>query len=92
MIGDYDFAYKVDAAAPNGTYIGADGNAITISNSDGKVFDWSSNPNGIGAVIVKAATGRTWVYDPQVNSDTVSSLMTTRALPCHLLLESGGDL
>jgi hypothetical protein len=70
-IGDYDGAYKVDAAAPNGTYdVDIYGNKVTISNSNGKVFDWSSN-FGIGAVIVKAGTGaNVWFYDPQAKSDT----------------------
>jgi hypothetical protein len=70
-IGDYDGAYKVDAAAPNGTYsVDAYGNEITISGSNGMVFNWSSN-FGIGAVIVKAGPGaNVWFYDPQVMSDT----------------------
>lgn len=46
-------------------------NTITISNSTGSVFDWSSSPNGIGAVMVKAGTGyNVYVYDPQAKSDT----------------------
>jgi hypothetical protein len=71
QIGDYDGAYKVDAAAPDGTYpVDAFGNEITISNSSGSVFDWSSN-FGVGAVIVKAGTGaNVWFYDPQAKGDT----------------------
>jgi hypothetical protein len=66
--GEYEYAYKVDAAAPNGTWT-HEGNSITILNSDGKVFDWSAT-KGIGAVIVKAGTGaNVWAYDPQVKSN-----------------------
>jgi hypothetical protein len=46
-------------------------NTLTILTSDGKVFDWSASPNGIGAVIVKAGQGaNVWFYDPQVKSDS----------------------
>lgn len=46
-------------------------NTVTITGSDGKTFNWSSTPNSIGAVIVKAGTGaNVWFYDPQVSSDT----------------------
>jgi hypothetical protein len=46
-------------------------NSLTIFNSDGSVFDWISNPNGIGAVIVKAGSGaNVWLYDPQATSDS----------------------
>ncbi|MFP4438636.1 MAG: choice-of-anchor A family protein, partial [Chloroflexaceae bacterium] len=71
QIGDYAGAYKIDAAAPNGTYaVDGNGDTITVSNSDGKVFDWSST-FGIGAVIVKAGRGaNVWYYDPQATSDT----------------------
>jgi hypothetical protein len=85
QIGSYGYAYKINECetcsegAPNGSesamFFDMDGalvhtNIIAILNSDGKVFDWSSNPNGIGAVIVKAGTGaNVWVYDPQVKSD-----------------------
>jgi hypothetical protein len=57
--GDYTFTF-------------ADGhtNTITISNNDGKYFDFSAT-NSIGTVIVKASTGANiFVYDPQVYSDT----------------------
>ena len=79
QIGEYKYAYKVDEWDQ---YNGMDGgytasfedghsNIITILNSGGKVFDWNSSPNGIGAVIVKAGTGsNVWFYDPQVKSDT----------------------
>jgi hypothetical protein len=54
---EYDGAYKVDGAAPNGTYpVDAHGNQVVIENSTGSVFDWRSN-FGIDAVIVKAGTG-----------------------------------
>ncbi len=67
--GTYTHAFKVDAAAPNGTWV-AEGNTITISNSNGKVFDWSAL-YGIGAVIVKAGTGaNVWFYDPKSTGDT----------------------
>jgi len=48
---DAEYHYKVDAAAPNGTYVYG-GNTITISNSDGKTFDWTSN-YPVCSVIVK---------------------------------------
>jgi hypothetical protein len=84
QIGEYTYAWKIDEGgaegAPNGSetanFYDPDGNlmhsnTITISNSDGKVFDWSSAPNGIGAVIVKAGTGaNVWFYSPQAKSDT----------------------
>ena len=45
-------------------------NTITISDSDGDIFNWSST-NTIGAVMVKAGTGyNVYTYDPQVMSDT----------------------
>ncbi|UCD51109.1 MAG: hypothetical protein JSW27_00465 [Phycisphaerales bacterium] len=56
---DSDYAYKIDAAAPNGEYPHA-GNIITISKSDGYTFDWASN-YPVCAVIVKAGTGA-YVY------------------------------
>jgi hypothetical protein len=69
-----------DEGAPNGSetanFYDLDGNlvhsnTITILNSNGMVFDWSSSPNGIGAVIVKAGTGaNVWFYSPQAMSDT----------------------
>jgi hypothetical protein len=76
-IGNYAYSYKFNEGsgegAPNGTETAAfsdHSNSITISNSNGNVFDWSSSPNGIGAVIVKAGTGaNVWFYDPQVRSD-----------------------
>jgi hypothetical protein len=86
QIGDYTYALKYneadggDEGALNGTetatFTDEEGNTvhsntITISNSNGKVFDWNSAPNGIGAVIVKAGTvANVWFYDPQVKSDT----------------------
>lgn len=84
QIGEYTYAWKIDEGgaegAPNGSetanFYDLDGNlvhsnTITILNSDGKVFDWSSSPNGIGAVIVKAGQGaNVWFYDPQAMSDT----------------------
>ncbi len=60
-----DFAWKVDAAAPNGDYhsnstqygnTATDFDAIiTISNSDGKTFDWTST-HVVCKVLVKAGT------------------------------------
>lgn len=81
---EFTYAYKfnedADEGAPNETetaeFFDTDGNlvhsnTITISNSDGNYFDWSSSPNGIGAVMVKAGTGyNVWYYDPQAKSDT----------------------
>lgn len=64
----YDFGWKVDAAAPNGTYDSRTdqygntpiddmyANVISISNSDGVFFDWEVDAHPLGAVLVKAAT------------------------------------
>jgi hypothetical protein len=81
--GDYTYAWKfkegAGEGAPNGSetanFYDLDGNlvhsnTITILNSDGMVFDWASDPNGIGAVIVKAGRGaNVWFYDPQIKND-----------------------
>jgi hypothetical protein len=84
-VGEYTYAWKIGEGgaegAPNGSetarFYDLEGNlvhsnTITILNSDGSVFDWSSDPNGIGAVIVKAGQGaNVWRYEPdQVKSDT----------------------
>ena len=57
------FAYKIDDwdedDGMDGTYTHA-GNTITISNSDGKSFDWESD-KPVVAVIVKAST-KAYVY------------------------------
>lgn len=51
-------------------------NTITVSNSimeedEYKAFDWSSDPNGIGAVLVKASQGyNVYTYDPQARGDS----------------------
>lgn len=67
--GTYQNAFKIDewsGSDKNGTH----GN-ITISNSDGKFFDWSSNPNTIGVVIVKGGDkAYAFYYNPQAISDT----------------------
>jgi hypothetical protein len=68
-IGDFEYAFKVDDAAPNGSWT-HEGNTITILNSDGSVFDWSATVP-ISAVIVKAGTGaNVWFYDPAAYSDS----------------------
>ena len=79
QIGDYMYGYKIDEW---NEYSGADGdylatfddghqNMITILNSTGYKFDWSADPNPIGAVIVKASTtAQFYEYSPQVFSDT----------------------
>ena len=67
--GKYDFSYKVDAAAPNGSWEHA-GQTITISNSNGSTFDWEVTPYPLGAVIVKAGTGALVYYYNGVSSDT----------------------
>lgn len=82
--GDYTYGWKIDdggaEGAPNITetanFYDVDGtlvhsNTLTISGSDGKVFNWSASGNTIGAVIVKAGQGaNVWVYTPQTASDT----------------------
>jgi hypothetical protein len=66
---DYFYAWKLEGAAPNGSWTHF-GNTITISGSNGKVFNWSST-QGIGAVVVKGGPGANiWVYDPQAYGDT----------------------
>lgn len=55
-----DYAYKIDEwdeeNGMDGTYPTDEGNIITISNSDGKTFDWASE-YPVDCVIVKAGTG-----------------------------------
>jgi protocatechuate 3,4-dioxygenase beta subunit len=55
-----DYAYKINAAAPNGTYPAGAGNTITISGSNGKIFNWASI-YPVSCVIVKAST-KAYVY------------------------------
>jgi hypothetical protein len=68
-----DIAYKIDewgGGGMDGDYVYA-GNTITISNSDGKTFDWASE-YPVVAIIVKAGT-KAYVYrygDGGVLSDT----------------------
>lgn len=51
---DADFSYKIDNnTAGNPTVTTPEGNVITISNSDGKTFDWSSTWP-VSCVLVKA--------------------------------------
>ncbi len=81
QIGAYACAYKFNEdggeGAPNETeYAACKGlnydwsTTITISNSTGYIFDWSSSPMGISAVIVKAGRGaNVWFYDPASMSD-----------------------
>ena len=68
VVDDENGAYEVSCTGP----LGENWNTtITISNSTGSVFDWSSSPSAIGAVIVKAGTqANVWTYAPQVWSDT----------------------
>jgi hypothetical protein len=79
----YDYGFKVGTLAPDGTYTltSADGtllggspedpgNSITISNSTGKIFDWSATL-GIDAVVVKAGNGaNVFTYAPEAEGDT----------------------
>ena len=85
----YGFGFKINLA-PNGTFALVDNgsdfeltggaiadpaNSVTISNSDGTTFDWSSTLS-IDAVFVKGGTvdgnagGNVYVYDPEATSDT----------------------
>jgi hypothetical protein len=76
--GGYQYAYKIDGwdkGDKNGTYMASFGdghnNSISILNSDGVYFDWSSSSNTIGAVIVVGSNkANVYQYDPQVISDT----------------------
>jgi hypothetical protein len=84
VVGTYDCSFKIDEwqnQNNDGTYTAVCTNPdppnddwstdITISNSNNLVFDWSSSPSSIGAVLVKSATVITvFQYDPQVFSDT----------------------
>jgi hypothetical protein len=88
-----DFAWKVDASAPDGDYdtstdqygnipvVG--GPTITISNSDGQIFDWSiSEGYEVCAVIVKASTkALVYNYPDGSSSDTdLNSVVKTEAV------------
>lgn len=66
----YDFGYKVDAAAPNGTF-NIDGiNTVTIYGSDSYTFNWSSTL-GMDAVVVKAGNGaNVYTYGVESKGDT----------------------
>jgi len=60
----FDNGFKVEGKAPNGIYTVSNVGTITISNSDGKVFDWIST-FGIEAVLVKAGQGfNIYYYSP----------------------------
>ena len=80
---EFAYAFKIDDWTDdvngnmNGYYSAGpfgDGhtNSITISNSGPLGFDWSSSPNGIGAVLVHSRQNyfHVWEYDPRVNGDT----------------------
>jgi hypothetical protein len=78
----YDFGFKV-AGAPDGQFYLTDaygellggapadpGNSVTIYESDGKTFNWSSTL-GIDAVVVKAGEGaNVYEYDAESTDDT----------------------
>ena len=80
----YDFGFKIDESPADGTYTltSADGvliggapedpnNSVTISNSDGQFFDWSSTL-GMDAVIVKAGpNANVFAYSPESFDDTL---------------------
>jgi hypothetical protein len=81
----YDFGLKIDgwSSGVAGDYSGACNaqgsceladafnNTITISNNDGKYFDWAASPFALGAVVVKAGPGANiFYYDPAASSDT----------------------
>jgi hypothetical protein len=82
-VGTFQYAWKFNTADGEGapaksetaSFPDGHSNTLTISgvvlNEDGETsqFNWSSAPNGIGAVIVKAGTGAlVYYYDPQVKS------------------------
>ena len=77
QVGGCGFAYKVDdwnqSNGMNGTYTHADGNVITISNSNGKTFDWSSEWP-VCKVIVKAGTGA-FIYSYPVGTKSDAGLV-----------------
>lgn len=68
---DADFAYKVNNPAENGTYPTAEGNTITITNSDGYYFDWESDWP-VTCVLVKAGSNyyNAFFYPGGAYSDT----------------------
>ncbi|MBW2525713.1 MAG: hypothetical protein JRI23_16135 [Deltaproteobacteria bacterium] len=66
-LGLGDFQVELNS---NGTADLGYGNSITVSNSDGKYFDWSSTI-GIDAVIVKGGdAANVYAYDPEAMADT----------------------
>jgi hypothetical protein len=66
----YDFGFKLDGKAPNGTYTLDAFNSFTILNSTEKMFDWTATL-GIDAVVVKAGNGaNVFTYDPEREGDT----------------------
>jgi hypothetical protein len=73
----FTYAYKWNEAADQGAPDGSEtasfpehSNTIMISNSNGSTFNWSSFPNGISAVLVKAGQGyNVYTYNPQVKGD-----------------------
>jgi hypothetical protein len=70
QLGEFEFSLKVDDWDQENGMDGDYDNVISILNSNGYTFDWSST-HGIGAVIVKAGNGaNVWFYDPQAYSDS----------------------
>lgn len=64
----WDFAWKLDAAAPNGTYTipmpdGMEDMVIVISNSNGISFDWSSNYEVCRVIVKGGPVAQYYGYD-----------------------------
>ena len=71
-----DYAYKIDdwdqTNGMDGTYTHT-GNTITISNSDGKTFDWDSDYPVIAVIVVAANKANVyWYYGAYSDTDLVA--------------------
>ena len=67
-VGTFTSSYKLDVEkAPNGTY-DTGSNSITVSNSTGKVFDWSATSALSAVIVVGGNNANVWSYNPAVTS------------------------
>jgi protocatechuate 3,4-dioxygenase beta subunit len=64
-----DYAWKLNAAAPNGVYPTGQGNTITITNSDGYYFDWSSVWPVTCVIVVRGNIAHVFYYCPDGSYD-----------------------
>ena len=67
----YAYGFKIDSAPDNTSYTIDGYNQVTISNTNGTFFDWSSPTLGMDAVIVKGGNNsNVYVYDPESFGDS----------------------